>query len=85
MHPTLPNLRVPRIDKQAEGKIKNDGGKLVGNETLEAKGKIQRVLGKAQAKYGDVKQDVGMRESRAKASRRTGSTAASQAEAMLCR
>lgn len=44
--------------KQAEGKIKEVAGKLVGNDTLEAKGKIERVLGKAQAKYGDVKQDV---------------------------
>ncbi len=44
--------------KEAEGKIKEVTGKLVGNETLEAKGKVQRVLGKAQAKFGDVKQDV---------------------------
>ena len=44
--------------KEAEGKIKEVAGKLVGNETLEAKGKIQKTLGKAQAKYGDVKQDV---------------------------
>lgn len=44
--------------KQAEGKIKEIAGKLVGNEKLEAKGKVQRVLGKAQAKFGDVKQDV---------------------------
>jgi len=44
--------------KEAEGMIKEVAGKLVGNETLEAKGKIQKTLGKAQAKYGDVKQDV---------------------------
>ena len=44
--------------KEAEGKIKEVAGKLVGNETMEAKGKVQRVLGKAQAKFGDVKQDV---------------------------
>jgi uncharacterized protein YjbJ (UPF0337 family) len=30
----------------------------VGNETLEAKGKVQKNLGKAQAKYGDIKRDV---------------------------
>ena len=42
----------------AEGKIKEAAGKLVGNEKLEAKGKVQKVLGQAQAKYGDVKQDV---------------------------
>lgn len=44
--------------KEAKGAIKEAAGKLVGNETLEAKGKVQRTLGKAQAKFGDVKQDV---------------------------
>ena len=43
---------------EAEGKLKETAGKLVGNERLEAKGKVQKVLGKAQAKFGDVKQDV---------------------------
>jgi uncharacterized protein YjbJ (UPF0337 family) len=40
------------------GKIKEVSGALVGNETMEAKGKAQKNLGKAQAKYGDVKRDV---------------------------
>jgi uncharacterized protein YjbJ (UPF0337 family) len=44
--------------KEVEGKIKEAAGKLVGNEKLEAKGKVQKILGKAQAKFGDVKQDV---------------------------
>ena len=44
--------------KEAEGKIKEVAGKLVGNPTLEAKGKVQKVLGEAQAKFGDVKQDI---------------------------
>ena len=44
--------------KEAEGKIKEVAGKLVGNETLEAKGKVQKVLGEAQAKFGDFKKDV---------------------------
>ena len=44
--------------KEAEGKIKEVAGNLVGNETLEAKGTVERVVGKAQTKYGDVKQDV---------------------------
>jgi uncharacterized protein YjbJ (UPF0337 family) len=43
---------------EAKGKIKEVAGSLVGNETLEAKGKMQKVLGQAQAKYGDVKHDV---------------------------
>ena len=41
-----------------KGTIKEVAGDLVGNEKLEAKGKIQKTLGKAKAKYGDVKQDV---------------------------
>jgi uncharacterized protein YjbJ (UPF0337 family) len=44
--------------KEAEGQIKEVTGKLVGNERLEAKGKVQKTVGKAQAKFGDVKQDV---------------------------
>lgn len=44
--------------KEAEGKIKEVAGKLVGNEKLEEKGKVEKVLGEAQAKFGDVKKDV---------------------------
>jgi uncharacterized protein YjbJ (UPF0337 family) len=44
--------------KEAEGKIKEVAGKLVGNEELEAKGNIQKNLGKVQAKFGDIKKDV---------------------------
>jgi uncharacterized protein YjbJ (UPF0337 family) len=44
--------------KESEGSIKEIAGKLVGNETLEAKGKVQKTLGQAQAKFGDVKQDM---------------------------
>ena len=44
--------------KEAKGKIKEAAGKLVGNEKLEQKGKTQKVLGEAQAKFGDVKKDV---------------------------
>ncbi len=44
--------------KEVEGKVKEFAGKLVGNEKLEVKGKIQKILGKAQAKFGDVKQDM---------------------------
>jgi uncharacterized protein YjbJ (UPF0337 family) len=44
--------------KEAEGKIKEAAGKLVGNEKMEAKGSAQKVLDRAQAKFGDVKRDV---------------------------
>jgi uncharacterized protein YjbJ (UPF0337 family) len=44
--------------EEAKGKIKEVAGKLVGNESMEAKGKIQKNLGKVQAKFGDIKEDV---------------------------
>jgi uncharacterized protein YjbJ (UPF0337 family) len=43
---------------EVKGAIKETTGDLVGNESLEAKGKLQKNLGKAQAAYGDVKADV---------------------------
>jgi uncharacterized protein YjbJ (UPF0337 family) len=44
--------------EEAKGTIKETTGKLVGDKTLEAKGNIQKNLGKVQEKVGDVKQDV---------------------------
>ena len=43
---------------EAKGNIKEVAGKLVGNEKLEAKGKVQKIVGNVQAKFGDVKKDV---------------------------
>lgn len=43
---------------EAEGKIKEVADKLVGNEKLEERGKIQKILGEAQAAVGDLLQDV---------------------------
>ena len=44
--------------KEVKGMIKEVAGKLVGNEKLEEKGKVQKVVGEAQAAVGDIKQDV---------------------------
>jgi uncharacterized protein YjbJ (UPF0337 family) len=44
--------------KEAKGKVKEAVGKLLGNERLTAKGKAQKTVGKVQAKFGDVKQNV---------------------------
>ena len=44
--------------KEAEGKLKEVAGKLVGNQKLQAKGKAEKYLGDAQAKFGDVKKAV---------------------------
>lgn len=44
--------------EEAKGKVKEVAGKLVGNDELELKGKIQKSGGQAQAAYGDLKEDV---------------------------
>lgn len=44
--------------EEAKGTIKEATGKLVGDDTLEAKGNIQKNIGKVQAKLGDLKEDV---------------------------
>jgi uncharacterized protein YjbJ (UPF0337 family) len=44
--------------KEVEGKINEVTGKVVGDKQLEVKGKIQQGGGEAQAKLGDVKQNV---------------------------
>jgi len=43
---------------EAKGRIKELAGKIVGNEKLEAKGSAQKIAGKAEATYGDIKTDV---------------------------
>jgi uncharacterized protein YjbJ (UPF0337 family) len=42
--------------KVAKGAIKEAAGKLVGDKMLQAKGNIQKNLGKVQAKLGDIKE-----------------------------
>jgi uncharacterized protein YjbJ (UPF0337 family) len=44
--------------KEVQGKIKEAAGKLVGNKELQAEGRAQKTRGKAQAKFGDVKQKL---------------------------
>ena len=44
--------------KEAEGKIKEVAGKLVGNERLEARGKAENIAGKHQAARADLKEDI---------------------------
>jgi uncharacterized protein YjbJ (UPF0337 family) len=43
---------------EVDGKIKEVTGKVVGDKELEVKGSIQGSVGKAQKKFGDVKQDA---------------------------
>ena len=44
--------------KEAQGKANEVAGQIVGNTTLEQKGKVQVVVGKVQAGFGDLKEDV---------------------------
>ena len=44
--------------EEAKGKVKEVTGKLVGNEELEAKGKLQKNVGKAEADLGDLANEV---------------------------
>jgi len=44
--------------EEAKGSVREATGKLVGDKTLEAKGNIQKNLGKVQAKVGDVTEDL---------------------------
>jgi uncharacterized protein YjbJ (UPF0337 family) len=43
---------------EVEGKINEVAGKVVGDKKLEVKGKVQQIGGEAQAKLGDVKQEL---------------------------
>ncbi len=40
----------------AKGHIKETAGKLVGNKSLEAEGRLDQVSGKTQSNYGDAKE-----------------------------
>ena len=42
--------------EQAKGKVKEVAGKVVGNERLETEGQANKVKGKVQAGYGDIKE-----------------------------
>jgi uncharacterized protein YjbJ (UPF0337 family) len=44
--------------REAEGSINETAGKIAGKESLELKGKLQKVAGKTQAGYGDIKSDI---------------------------
>lgn len=44
--------------EEAKGKIKEVAGRTVGNPDLEDRGTIEKVSGKVQKNYGDLKEDV---------------------------
>ena len=44
--------------KETKGTVKEVTGKVTGKKSLEQKGKLQKTAGKAQAGYGDIKNDI---------------------------
>jgi len=44
--------------KEAAGKVQETAGKVVGNPKQEIKGTVNKTVGAAQAKYGDIKSDL---------------------------
>jgi len=44
--------------EEAKGKVKETAGKMMGDENLEIKGKVQKNVGKGQAAYGDAKEEI---------------------------
>lgn len=44
--------------KEAKGMTKKVTGKITGNKSLEAEGKVEETLGKVQGGYGDLKDDI---------------------------
>jgi uncharacterized protein YjbJ (UPF0337 family) len=44
--------------KEAAGKVQEVAGKAIGNTTQQVKGNINKNVGAAQAKFGDVKREV---------------------------
>ena len=44
--------------EEVKGKIKEVAGKITDDKNLEAKGNIQKNIGKAKASFGDLKNDL---------------------------
>jgi len=44
--------------KEAKGKVKEVTAKVIGDGALEEKGRVEKAVGKVQAGYGDLKDDL---------------------------
>ena len=58
--------------KEAEGKAREVAGKMAGNKKLELKGNVQKALGAAQAKFGDIRRKMRDSEKAAPSASRPG-------------
>ena len=52
------NDQVKGRIKEAQGKTKEVAGKVLGNKSMEENGKLKTAVGKAQASYGDLKNEL---------------------------
>jgi len=43
---------------QVKGRVKEVGGKIMGDDELELEGKIEKKVGKVKAGFGDLKDDI---------------------------
>ncbi|RUW58908.1 CsbD family protein [Mesorhizobium sp. M7A.F.Ca.US.008.03.1.1] len=50
--------QVAGVAKQVKGSVKETAGKATGNRQTQAEGTADRIAGKAQKAYGDVKDKV---------------------------
>ena len=50
--------QVAGIAKQVKGSVKEAAGKATGNKQTQAEGKADKVAGKVQKAYGDLKSDI---------------------------
>jgi len=50
--------QIKGLIKKAKGKIKEATGRIIGNKSLEEKGKSQKNAGQVQAVYGDIKDNL---------------------------
>lgn len=44
--------------KVVKGKAKEVAGKVIGDKALEQEGQVQNIVGKVQAGFGDLKEDI---------------------------
>lgn len=50
--------RIAGAAKEAKGAVKDAAGKMVGNEKLQAEGKVDKMAGKVQSTFGQAKDAV---------------------------
>ena len=50
--------KIKGLIQEGTGKVKEVTGKVVGNKELEAKGKIQKNVGKAQVAYAEIEDNL---------------------------